>query len=330
MSARTGKERERFAVLLLPREPGAEPGSPPDVGAPAAWLESPVGRVWVLRYAATQPGMALPQAKQVRSVLRDWAAEHGFRPVRIKVLLSLDEPEIVRLLRVWDQRRGAIGSDVTLAYPLGLPAEALNGAGETVLVYERLRWLFSGLLPWMNSRLQDLHREDVLAMAPTWKKPVWKHGQLGAPPEFAPSRLGRCALESVGRVVASQAERRRAYLALRGAFDPGPKSAAAGLAVPTPGGNHALAGTPAVGTLEMASALEQGQYYPVVLQAESAWDERTAGPFPSRGLVLGVAEQWAKDHQRRRSPEREAWDEFCGSAPPGPGAQTNTELQPPP
>jgi hypothetical protein len=54
----------------------------------------------------------------------------------------------------------------------------------------RSRWAGSA------ARLMNLHREDVLAEAPGWAKPVWKHGDLGEAPAAAPSRAGRCALET--------------------------------------------------------------------------------------------------------------------------------------
>lgn len=47
--------------------------------------------------------------------------------------------------------------------------------------------------------IQELHRDDVLAEAPGWKRPVWKHGGLGSAPEGTPSRIGRCASQAVSK-----------------------------------------------------------------------------------------------------------------------------------
>ncbi|MEW5934394.1 MAG: transposase, partial [Bacillota bacterium] len=253
----------------------------------------------ILRYAAV-PGGRLPQPKRVRSVLARWAEEKGYKPVRVAALARPDEGEIVRLLRAWDVRRGSAGAPVTLAYPVALPAEAVaeeGGAG--VRLHERLAWLFARALPWVNGRLRELHREEVLAAAPGWPRPVWKHGGVGAPPGWAPSRLGRCLLETVGRVVAAQAERRRAFEALRLAWDAG-----------------------------VEAALAKGRCYAGVLRAVAAWSGE--GEVPAAGLLLGVAEQLVADHGRRTAPERVEWDRFFGVEPPAPWAGTYTELQGPP
>lgn len=293
------RPRERFAVVLLPREPEGGPGDVPDLGAPASWVDTLVPRAWVLRYAAV-PGGGLPQPKRVRSVLARWAEDKGYRPVRVAVLARPDEAEIVRLLRAWDVRRGSAGAAVTLAYPVALPAEAVVKESDTrVSLHERLAWLFARALPWVNGRLRELHREEVLAAAPGWPRPVWKRGAVSAPPEWAPSRLGRCLLETVGRVVAAQAERRRAFEALRAAWDAG-----------------------------VEAAFEEGRYYAAVLRAVEAWSGE--GEVPAAGLLLGVAEQVAADHARRTAPERVEWDRFFGVEPPAPWAGAYTELQGPP
>ena len=148
-----------------------------------------------------------------------------------------------------------------------------------------------------------MHREDVLGKAPNWTKPVWKHGGLGEDPAAAPSRVGRCALETVGRVVASQAARWEAFAALRSVWD---------------------------GVVE--GLLAASQLYPVVVQAREAWAENHAGEAPASGLLLGVAEQMAADHRRRTTARWgdgtwAEWATLCGESAPGPWADTYTDLQ---
>ena len=129
----------------------------------------------------------------VKSALAAWAKDRGFKWVRLAVLSSLDEAEIARLLQAWDMRRGMVGSSVTLAYPVALPGEARDKtAGAPVDLGQRLEWLAGLVLPWVNARLKELHREDTLAAALNWSRPAWKHGDLKAAPEWAPSRVGRC------------------------------------------------------------------------------------------------------------------------------------------
>ena len=176
------------------------------------------------------------------------------------------------------------------------------------------------LLPWYNARLLALHREDVLAEAPSWAKPVWKHGGLGEAPTTAPSRVGRCALETIGRVVASQAARREAFVALRAVWGLDDASAA-NLGPEAPGWRQAEGP-------EAERLLAAGQPYPVVVQAREAW----AGTAPASGLLLGVAEQMAADHRRRTTARWEdgtwaEWAALYGQPAPGPWAEAYTDLQ---
>ncbi len=185
-----------------------------------------------------------------------------------------------------------------------LPDVAGDDSVETpVSLAERLEHLSGVLLPWYNARLLALHVEDVLAEAPSWARPVWKHGGQGEAPATAPSRVGRCALETVGRVVASQAARREAFAALR-----------------------------AVGGPEAERLLAAGEPYPVVVQAREAWAENHVGEAPASGLLLGMAEQMAADHRRRTTARWgdgtwAEWATLCGEPAPGPWAETYTDLQ---
>ena len=290
--------------MLLLSEPESGPGPEPGLGAPASWVDCAVSRVWVLHYMAAGNRQKLPQAKSVRAKLVRWAADQGLKSVRVAILARLDEAEIVRLLHAWDLRRGAVGSDAILAYPVSLPSgtmtETEGGAGSAVSLHDRLGWLFARVLPWADRRLAELHREEILEAAPDWDRPVWKHGALGPVPDWAPSRVGRCLLETVGRVLRSQAERRQAFVALRAVWD-----------------------------ADVESDLAAGRCYPVVRRAVDA----CAGELPATGLVLGVAEQLAADHRRRvtpEPPERAAWRSFYGQPAAAPWAETYVELQPPP
>lgn len=282
-------------MVLLPAEAGVEPGVAPEVGVPGAWVDCTVRRAWVLRY--TSGGGRLPQAKAVRAALAGWAAERGLTPVRVAVLARLDEAEVGRLLRAWDLRRGGVGSVVTLAYPIALPDTAREGKGQTVDLAQRLGWLFAGLLPWANRRLADLHREEVYEAAGNWPSPVWKHGDLGTLPDWAPSRVGRCALETVGRTIRSQAERRRAFEALRAVWD-----------------------------TETESELAAGRSYAVACRAA----EVCAGEALATGALLGVAEQMKAEYHRRTSAYRTGWESFCGVPSPPPWPSTYVEMQSPP
>jgi putative transposase len=290
-----GRDRERFAVVLLPAEPEVEPGAAPEIGVPGAWVDCAVPRAWVLRY--TCGGEWLPQAKVVRAALIRWAADRGLRSVRVAVLARLDEAEVWRLLRAWDMRRGGIGSVTTLAYPIALPGKARDGEGQAVDLTERLGWLFADLLPWANERLVALHREEVYEAAGDWPSPVWKHGDLGDPPGWAPSRVGRCVLETVGRIIRSQAERRRAFEALRAVWDEG-----------------------------VESELAAGRIYPVARRAAEA----CSGEAPTTGLLLSVAEQMAVEHRQRTGAHRIGWESFCGVPSPPPWPATYVKLQRPP
>lgn len=193
---------------------------------------------------------------------------------------------------------------VTLSYSLALPDVAgEDTAEEPVPLAERLEHLIGVLLPWYNARLLKLHREEVLAEAPNWAKPVWQHGGLGEVPAAAPSRVGRCALEVVGRVVVSQAARREAFTALRSVWDE-----------------------------EVEGLLAAGQLYSVVVRAREAWAVNHAGKAPASGLLLGVAEQMAADHRRRTTTRWGAgtwaeWAAFCGQSEPMPWVETYTDLQ---
>jgi IS605 OrfB family transposase len=296
--------RERYAVILRARGTAdpAEASPPPDLGVPAAWAAFEVQRALVLHYAAGE-GQKLPQAAKVRAMLSTWAKAQGWGPVRLAVLPRLDPAEILRLLRAWDARRGAVGETVTMAYPLALPEMTGDTDGSPVSLTERLEYLTGALLPWYNDRLQELHRAAVLAEAPNWAKPVWKHGGLGEVLAGMPSRVGRCALETVGRVVASQAARREAFAALRAVWGP-----------------------------EVERLLAAGEPYPVVVQAREAWAENYAGNPPATGLLLGVAEQMAADNRRRTGMRYcgstwAEWAAFCEEPAPAPWAGTYTDLQ---
>ena len=177
-----------------------------------------------------------------------------------------------------------MGEAVTLSYPLALPEVAGDDSAETpVSLAERLEHPSDVLLPWYNARLMNLHREDVLAEAPSWAKPVWKHGGLGEAPAAAPSRVGRCALETVGRVVASQAARREAFVALRAVWGLDDASAAK-LGPEAPGWRQAEGP-------EAERLLAAGEPYPVVVQAR----ESGGGPgcCALAGRAVRVGDGWA-------------------------------------
>ncbi|MBC7325527.1 MAG: hypothetical protein H5T99_09460 [Moorella sp. (in: Bacteria)] len=275
------------------------PGPTPDLGVPAQWVACNIPRALVLKYTA-KDREKLPQAKAVKSALAAWAKGRGLKKIRLAVLTSLDETEILRLLRAWDTRRSAVGAVVTLTYTLALPKEA-RAKTTVVDLNQRLNWLEERCLPWINQRIKELHREDTLEAALNWSRPVWKHGDLKTAPEWAPSRIGRCLLETVGRTVASQAMRRQAFLALTG----NPKAKA---------------------------LLAEGKLYPAVLEAQDAWEHEEK---IKAGLLLGVAEQMNNDHFRRTEKKWNGstwaeWASFCGEPAPAPWAETYTELQRPP
>lgn len=290
------KSRERYAVLLT-TEDILDPGPAPDIGVPAEWVHCDIPRALALKYTGEEK---LPQAKAVKSALTAWAKDRGLKKIRLAVLPSLDETEILRLLRAWDTRRGAVGAVVTLTYTLALPKEARDKT-TVVDLNQRLNWLEERCLPWLNRRIKELHREDALEAALNWSRPVWKHGDLKAAPEWVPSRIGRCLLETVGRTVVSQAMRRQAFLALTGS----PKAKA---------------------------LLAEGKLYLAVLEAQAAWEHEEK---IKAGLLLGVAEQMSNDHFRRTEKKWNGstwaeWAAFCGEPAPAPWAETYTELQRPP
>ncbi len=213
----------------------------------------------------------------------------------------MDETEILRLLRARDARRTALGETVTLAYPAGCGGRHRwkpGVAGQPSGVSKS-----GALLPWYNDRLQKLHREAVLAEASNWARPVWKHGDLGEAPAEMPSRVGRCALETVGRVMASQAARREAFAVLRAVWDP-----------------------------EVEGVLAAGQPYPAVVRVREARIAGQAAHAPATGLLLGVAEQMAADHRRRTGMRYcgstwAEWAAFCEEPAPAPWARAYTDLQ---
>ena len=299
------KVRERYAVLLMPEDKSGsfDPGSPPGIGVPSEWVSCDNPRVLALRYTAKE-GENLPQAKAVKSALAAWAKSQGMKKTRLAVLDHLDENETGHLLQAWDTKQGLIGSSVTLAYSVVLPKTASIQSKDIDLA-RRLGWLAEKALPWMNRRLGELHREDVLETAPGWSKPVWKHGDLGFQPEWAPSRVGRCLLETVGRSIVSQGARRQAFTAL-------------------------------VAVEEKENLLEQGRLYPLVLQARDLWETTHEGEDPPKaGLLLGVAEQMRADCWRRtgRRWNGLTWSEWAAlydEAAPAPIAGSYTELQRPP
>lgn len=300
------KVRERHAVLLMPEDTKSgnfDPGPPPDIGVSSEWVPCRRPRALVLRYEAEE-GEKLPQAKSVKSVLAAWAKSRGMKKTRLAVLDRLEEEELDHLLQGWDARQKLIGSNVTLAYPVAVPKTARSQSADVDLV-QRLGWLAEKALSWMNWRLRELHREDILEAAPAWRKPVWKHGDLGFRPEWAPSRVGRCLLETVGRQVVSQGARRRAFMALA-----------------------------AVG--EKESLLKQGSLYPLVLEARDLWETAHDGEdLPKAGFLLGVAEQMRADYLRRTERKWNGltwaeWAALYGEPAPPPVAENYTELQRPP
>ena len=292
-------------------------GPEPAIGASSQWVSCGIPRALVLRYTAGD-GEKLPQAKAVKSTLTDWAKSRGLKKIRLAVLASLDETEIARLQLAWDIRRGMVGSSITLTYSVALPQTARYGTtglstgsqtglgerGAPVDLYLRLGWLAERCLPWMNQRLEELHREDTLGAAPGWSRSVWKHGDLKAAPQWAPSRVGRCVQEAIGRVIVSQGKRRQAFLALTEGC----------------GGNT-------------EAMLAQGDLYPLVLEAQAAWEAVHEEEKPPRaGFLLGVAEQMNADYRRRlvRKWNGSTWAEwmaFCGESAPAATAQTYEELQ---
>ena len=297
------KIRERYAVLLMPRDGrqgSFDPGSTPDLGIPSEWVSCNNPRACVLRYAVEE-GENLPQAKTVKSVLAAWAKSRGLKKTRVTVLARLDENGIGHLRQAWDTKQRLIGSNVTLAYPVVLPKRArIQSAG--IDLTQRLCRPAEKALPWMYQRLGALHREDILEAAPGWPKPAWKHGDLGSEPQWAPSRVGRCLLESVGRSIVSQGARRQAFTALA-----------------------------AVGQKE--NFLEQGRLYPLVLEARTLWEMTHEGEdAPKAGLLLGVAGQMHADYLRRAAGKWNGltwaeWAVLSGEPAPPPLAGSYTELQ---
>ena len=279
------KIRERHAVLLLPEGVGSgsfDPGSPPGIGLLSEWVPCANPRVLTLKYGAKE-GENLPQAKAVKSALAAWAKSRGLKKSKVAVLDCIDGNEIDRFVQAWDIRQGSIGSNVTLAYSVALPKRI-----ESVDLTRRLGWLAEKALPWMNQRLRELHREEVLEAAPGWSKPVWKHGDLGFQAEWTPSRVGRCLLETAGRLTVSQGMRRQAFTALA-----------------------------AVEQKQKENFLEQGRLYPLVLEARALWEtaHKEDNP-PKAGFLLGVAEQMHTDYRRRA--ERK-WNGFTWAGYPPAG-----------
>ncbi|HOV80116.1 MAG TPA: hypothetical protein PK728_08405 [Bacillota bacterium] len=176
----SANSRERYAVVLLTQVLD-DPGPEPDLGVPAQWVTCNIPRALVLKYTAKREEK-LPQAKAVKSVLAAWAKSRGLKKIRLAVLPSLDDAEVLRLLRAWDARRGAVGAVVTLTYTVVLPKEARDKTA-VVNLNQRLNWLEERCLPWVNRRIKELHREDTLEAALKWSQPVWKHGNLKAAPE---------------------------------------------------------------------------------------------------------------------------------------------------
>ncbi|MDA8333468.1 MAG: transposase [Peptococcaceae bacterium] len=301
------KVRERYAVLLMPENKKAEsfdPGSPPDLGLSSEWVPCDNPRVLALRYEAKE-GETLPQAKAVKSVLTAWAKSRGLKKTRLEILDRLEEKELEHLLRAWDTSQKLIGSNVTLAYSVLVPKTARVQSADVDLI-QRLCWLAERSLPWMNQQLGELHREEVLEAAPGWRKPVWKHGDLGSSPEWAPSRVGRCLLETVGRLVVSQGTRRQAFTALA-----------------------------AVG--EKENLLKQGSLYPLVLEARDLWEAMHEEDREAlkAGFLLGVAEQMHADYVRRTERKWDGltwaeWAALYGEPVPAPMAESYAELQNPP
>ena len=290
---------ERYLVALCVDEGRPDVGQlpVPEVGAAAEWWPDAPDRTLVLHYVAV-PGGRLPQSKQAARRFRAWAAEAGLVTGPIFVLGRWDASEVARRLAAWDTRRLAAGQVVTLAFPLALPVDAIEERSDTLIhLPERLGWLFAGLVPWANDRLAALHSEAAYEAAGAWPSPVWKYGEVGDPPDWAPSRVGRCALETVGRIIRSQAERRRAFEALRAVWDEG-----------------------------VESELVAGRSYGVACRAAEA----CAGEAPATGLLLGVAEQVAAEHRRRTSAHRAGWESFCGIPSPDPWPATYVEVQRPP
>ena len=139
--------RERYAVILLAEEATgrAAAAAPPDLGVPAAWVVCEVQRARVLRYVAGD-GQNLPQAAKVRSTLAAWTTAQGWGPVRLAVLALPDPAEMLRLLRAWDARRGAVGEAVSLSYPLALPEVAGDDNAEKPVPLTECPEQLSGVL----------------------------------------------------------------------------------------------------------------------------------------------------------------------------------------
>ena len=156
-AAQMPKVRERYAVILLMEEAAASVAlakvAPPDLGVPVSWVPCGVHRALVLRYVAGD-GQNLPQAAKVQATLAAWPKAQGWGSVRPAVLASPDPAEMLRLLRAWDARRGAVGEAITLSYPLALPDVAGDDSAERpVPLAECLEHLGGVLLPWYNARL---------------------------------------------------------------------------------------------------------------------------------------------------------------------------------
>ncbi len=239
-------------------------------------------RVLTLKYGAKE-GENPPQAKAVQSALAVWAKSRGLKKFKVAVLDCIDGNGIDRLVQAWDIRQGSIGSNVTLTYSVVLPKAARS---QSVDLTQRLGWLAEKALPWINQRLRELHREEVLEAAPGWSKPVWKHGGLGSQAERAPSRVGRCLLETAGRLTVSQGMRRQAFTAL-------------------------------AAVEQKENFLEQGRLYPLVLEARALWETaHEKDTLPKSGFLLGVAGQMHTDYRRRA--ERK-WNGFTWAGYPPAG-----------
>jgi hypothetical protein len=193
-----------------------------------------------------------------------------------------------------------------LTYTVALPRSASTEAGEAVDLPKRLRWMRRSLLPRMNAGLAALYTEEILDLARSWEQRAWPEMCHLMPMAGIPSRVARGALETVGRILVSQAARRQAFSVLRGTWDS-----------------------------DLEQLLGQGKIYPAVLHVREAWKAREGTEPPAVGTMLGVAEQLAADHWRRTETRWYGstwadWAATCGQPAPAPWAESYTVLQGPP
>jgi hypothetical protein len=156
---------------------------------------------------------------------------------------------------------------------VALPRTASTEAGEAVDLPKRLRWMRRSLLPRMNAGLAALYTEEILDLARSWEQRAWPEMCHLMPMAGIPSRVARGALETVGRILVSQAARRQAFSVLRGTWDS-----------------------------DLEQLLGQGKIYPAVLHAREAWKARQVTCRAGLGPPHRRAGRAPDQHRPRRIP----------------------------